>query len=345
MEKRKWYQETDHVHDVIVAGRIRLIRNLDNCEFPGKLTAEETQQILETMQEKLEALGDTHGLKLPYKALAEMDIDEKEGYCERRMINRASAEKETPVGLMADEEAGVSLVLEGEDHFRIQCLSPAADLDSLWKRANAIDNSVNEKFPYAFHEKYGYMTAYPTGMGTGLRAGITLHLPMLAAGKQFGKIVNEMSRFGVTVRGIYGEGNENYGSLFEVINQKTLGVTEEETIALVKQMADRLVLSERKIRSVTMRDHRLDLEDELYKSYGVLRYAKKLSQKEAMQYLSQLRIGQMEGLIRFEKPVNFYGMMLEIQPANTKLLASEENKDVPGMARAAYIQSRLSEPI
>lgn len=341
MQKVKWYQETDRLHDVIVAGRIRLVRNLENCEFPGKLSAEDSLMILEKMEKELAFLEEECYGGFHYLQIDALDEDSRYALKERRVINRACAEKQTSSGLFLNRKESTSITLEGEDHFRIQCLSPVAELDRLWEEAEALDEAINDRFPYAFHEKYGYLTTYPTSMGTGLRVGVTLHLPMLAAGKQFAKLVSEMSRFGVSVRGVYGDGSENYGSLYEVTNQKTLGVTEEETIALVKQMADRLVLSERKIRSVSLRDHRFDLEDELFKSYGVLSYARKLSLKEAMQYLSQLRLGQAEGLIRFEEPVNFYGLMLEIQQANTKLGASDEDREMPSRARAAFLQKQL----
>ncbi|MCD2491810.1 ATP--guanido phosphotransferase [Lacrimispora sp. NSJ-141] len=343
MQMLKWYQETEDQHDVFLAGRIRLVRNLEHYPFPVKLTEEDGAELVEKLENGLKDIGSADKRIFHTIPLSAMGTEEKEALKERRAINGAGAEKRGPESLLLSEDETVSITLDGEDHIRLQCLSHKVDLNGLWNEASRLDDYINERFAYAFHEKYGYLTAYPTNVGTGLRAAVTLHLPMLSAGKQFGKLVSEMSRFGVSVQGLYGEGSENYGSLYEVSNQKTLGQTEEEIIALVQQMADRLAASERKVKSLTLRNHRLDLEDEIYKSYGVLRYAKKLSVKEAMTYLSQVRVGEMEGLLQLKKPLNFYGLMMEIQPTNIKLLAPENEKTDLKQARASYIRSMLPE--
>ena len=288
----KWYQETENQHDVFVASRIRLVRNLAHYPFPVKLSEEGRRELSEKLSEGLKDIGSVCGRDFRRFSLSEV----------------------------------------GE-----------TELLKLWEEANRLDDYVNERFDYAFHEKYGYLTAYPTNVGTGLRAAVTLHLPMLSAGKRFGKLVAEMGRFGVAVRGVYGDGNENYGSLYEISNQKTLGVTEEEVISLVKPMADRLAASERKMKSVTLKSHRSDMEDEIFKSYGVLRYARKLSVKEAMTYLSQVRAGEMEGLLQFQKPVNVHRLMMEVQPANIRMLVSKKEETDLNQARAAYVQEMLPE--
>ncbi len=339
----KWYQETEGGHDVFTAGRIRLVRNLEHYPFPVKLPEADGRELVEKLETGLKDIGQADGRSFRLYPMTSMDKDEREALRERRVLNGAAAEKKGPESLMLSEDERVSITLDGEDHIRLQCISDKASLSELWNEADKLDDYINERFEYAFHEKYGYLTAYPTNMGTGLRAAVTLHLPMLSVGKQFGKLVSEMSRFGVAVRGLYGEGSENYGSLYEISNQKTLGVTEEEIIALVQQMAERLASSERKIKSLTLRNHRLDMEDEIYKSYGVLKYARRLSIKEAMTYLSQVRVGVTEGLLKFSSPVNLYGLMMEIQPANMKQLAPEEEKSDIRQARASYIRKKLPE--
>ncbi len=339
----KWYQETENRHDVFVAGRVRLVRNLEHYPFPLKLSGEDAGELVGKLENGLKDIGNTDGKQYQKLSVPVIDKTEKKALKERRAINDAGASKKGPETLLLSEDERVSILLNGEDHIRIQCITGGAELPALWKEAGQLDDYINERFGYAFHEKYGYLTAYPTNMGTGLRAGVTLHLPLLSVGKQFSKLVNEISRFGVSVRGVYGEGSENYGALYEVSNQKTLGVTEEEIISLVQQMADRLAASERKIKSFTLRGHRLDMEDEVFKSYGVLKYARKLSLKEAMTYLSQVRVGVTEGLLELKAPLNFYGLMMEIQPAGMELLAPEEDKDDLKKARADYIRKRLPE--
>ena len=209
----KWYQETEDQHDVFMAGRIRLVRNLAHYPFPVKLSGEESAKLEGELREGLSGIGSVDGKTFRTLPLSSMEAEEKEALRERRSINGEGAEKRGKESLLLSEDEKVSITLEGEDHIRLQCLSGKAELGRLWNEADRLDNYINERFDYAYHEKYGYLTAYPTNVGTGLRAGITLHLPLLSAGKQFGKLVSEMSRFGVAVRGVYGDGAENYGSV------------------------------------------------------------------------------------------------------------------------------------
>ncbi len=339
----KWYQKTEESHDVFVAERVRLVRNLAHEPFPVKLSEEEGKALLGRMERGMETLRDETGAAFSVLEMPELGDTEKQALKERRAINGAGAMKKGPERLLLSADESESLLLNGEDHIRIQCIGSGTGLEALWKEADRLDDAVNEQFPYAFHEKYGYLTAYPTNVGTGLRAGVTLHLPLLSVGKQFGKLVNEIGRFGVSVRGLYGDGAENYGALYEVSNQKTLGVSEAEILSLVQQMADRLAGNERKMKTMTLKNHRLDMEDEVFKSYGVLKYAKKLSVKEAMIYLSQVRVGETEGLLEFRSPMNFYGLMLEIQQANLELLAPEADRGDLKKARADHIRKRLPE--
>ena len=152
---------------------------------------------------------------------------------ERRILNSSILEKKETVGLIVSRDESVSIVLNGDDHIRMQFLSSSLSLGELWRMADQTDDYVNARFSYAFDEKYGYLTSFPTNTGTGLRASVTLHLPTLSMGKKFQSLIGDMSRFGVSLRGVYGEGSENYGALYEVVNQKTLGSTEQEIIALV----------------------------------------------------------------------------------------------------------------
>ena len=242
------------------------------------------------------------------------------------------------------KDESTSLVLNGDDHIRMQFLSAGLCLNELWNRADKLDDYINARFSYAFDEKYGYLTSFPTNVGTGLRASVTLHLPTLSQGKKFSSLVGEMRRFGLTLRGVYGEGSENYGALFEVANQKTLGLTEQEILDLVARMANQLNRQEKQVREATLSSHRLEREDEVYKSYGVLKYARRLSAKDGMTFLSQLMAGADDGLIQFADPCSVYRMMLGIQQANLMKLSHKPlGKDELDMARAEYVRKELPE--
>jgi protein arginine kinase len=340
----KWYENTNGRNDVFAAGRIRLARNLENCPFPNKMTPEEAQGLTCLLKSRLSDLGAADGRTYQYYAVNELPEKEKKALQERKAINEALAGKKTPTGLYLSEDEAVSLSFNGDDHIRIQYMSTDVDLDRLWNGCSRLDDFVNSRFSYAFHEKYGYLTAFPTNMGTGLRVSVILHLPFLSTGKQFRKLVTEVGRFGIRVKGVFGEGAENYGNLYEVSNQKTLGQTEEEIISLVYRMASHLAANERKVRSLALRENRVLLEDEAYKSYGVLKYARQLSFKEAMTFLSQIRVGLCEGLLQTESPVNVFGCMLDRQPASLRQRRlGEISQEELNILRAESIRESLPE--
>lgn len=330
------------MHDVFVMKRLRLVRNIEGNVFPGRLNREERLELLKQLEEKrLPELikGDKD---YSYCRLHELDEVSRSALFERRAINYSRVEDPAPAGLALLEDESVSLVLGGEDHLRLQYLSGSMSLENMWSRMSSLDDLLGENVPYAFDNKYGFLTAFMTNVGTGLRASVMLHLPMLSGGSQFRKLVQEYSRFGIAIKGMAGDSNENFGGLFEVKNQKTLGQSEEELIGLVSQAAGQLAAQERKVKSLALRSHRLQLEDEVCKSYGVLKYARKLSYKEAMTYLSQLRLGLCENLVQAEEPVNLFGIMLQIRPANLKKKGSVELEgDALDEARARYIREHL----
>ena len=284
------------------------------------------------------------GTQYEYVYLEELDELSRRALRERRILNSAILNKKEIVGLIVSKDESTSLVLNGDDHIRMQFLSAGLCLNELWNRADKLDDYINARFSYAFDEKYGYLTSFPTNVGTGLRASVTLHLPTLSQGKKFSSLVGEMSRFGLTLRGVYGEGSENYGALFEVANQKTLGLTEQEILDLVARMANQLNRQEKQVREATLSSHRLEREDEVYKSYGVLKYARRLSAKDGMTFLSQLMAGADDGLIQFADPCSVYRMMLGIQQANLMKLSHKPlGKDELDMARAEYVRKELPE--
>ncbi|MCI8514304.1 MAG: ATP--guanido phosphotransferase [Lachnospiraceae bacterium] len=340
----KWYENTDGRNDVFAAGRVRLARNLKSCPFPNRMSPEEIKNLNGLLKSRLSDLGEADGTAYRYYAVNELPDKERKALWERRVINETLAGRKTSTGLYLSDDESMSLSFGGDDHIRIQCMSTDVNLDQLWNECRRMDDRVNSRFPYAFHEKYGYLTAFPTNMGTGLRVSVILHLPFLSMGKQFRKLITEVGRFGIRVKGMFGEGPENYGNLYEISNQKTLGQTEEEIISLVYRMASHLAANERKVRSLALRENRVVLTDEAYKSYGVLKYARQMSLKEAMTFLSQIRVGLCEGLLQTKEPLNVFGCMLERQPASLMVRRlGEISPEELNILRAETIRDSLPE--
>lgn len=340
----RWFEKVDRERCGIVSSRIRLVRNWEQYAFPSRLTPKEGLEMIHRLEYGLRDLGKLDGKHYEYTYLEELSELDRKALRERRVLNSTIASKKTPTGIIISDEEDTGIVLNGTDHIRLQCIGVGLHLDELWKRADRLDDYINERFSYAFDDKYGYLTSFPTNVGTGLRASVILHLPTLSMGKKFGGLVTEMGRFGAIVKGVYGEGSENYGALYEVSNQKTLGVSEKEILDLVTRVASQLSSQEMQVRKMAMEKHGLESADEAYKSYGVLKYARRLSSKDAMIFLSQLMRGLDDGILKTEEPCPVYRLMLGIQPANLQKLSDRPlGKEELDMARAAYLRAELPE--
>lgn len=342
----KWFECEEENRQNIIISKIRLARNWNEYVFPSRLSKEDSQEMVKRLCDSLADLGEQDGrnyVTVYRDELSELDL---RALKERRVVNASVLDRKAPMALMVSEKEDVSLVFNGTDHIRIQALSMGLHLQELLKDANQVDDFVNARISYAYDEKYGYLTSFPTNVGTGMRASVLVHLPSLSLGKRFSTILSNMGRFGVSIRGAYGEGRENFGSVYEVTNQKTMGQTEKELAELVGKVAQQLNDQENQVRALTLKNHQLEREDEIYKSYGVLRYARRLAMKEAMTYLSQLMAGLSDGVIQTAEPCSVYRLMLGIQTANLQKLSDRPlGKEELDVARAQYLREELPELI
>lgn len=340
----RWFEEVKNDPSNIVSSRVRLSRNWEEYKFPSRLEDNEARYMVGRMSQELKGLQGMDGHRFEFRDLDKMEELDRVELRERRLLNKTLVEKKTPGSIICSEDESVSLVLNGDDHIRLQVLAPGLNLKACYEEADKLDDYINGKFPYAYSDKYGYLTSYPTNVGTGMKASIVVHLPSLSTSKRFQELLGDMSRFGTTVRGLYGRGSENSGDLYEIYNQKTLGVNEQEIMELVSNVAVQLSDQEREIREASVAKHRLLREDEVYKSYGVLKYARKLSMKEAMTYLSHLRAGIADGLVELEEFVSIYNLMMGILPAGLQKYSRRPlGKAEIEVARGKYIREHLPE--
>ena len=340
----KWFECVDPKRPGIISSRVRLVRNWNQYAFPSRLPQKESLEMLRRLELGLQNLGSLDGKHYDYWYLGDLSDLDRKALGERRVFNSTIASKKTPTGLILSEQEDTGIVLNGTDHIRLQMISPGLHLGELWERCDQMDDYINARFPYAYDKKYGYLTSFPTNVGTGLRASVVLHLPTLSLGKKFNGLVTEMGRFGAVVRGVDGEGSENYGALYEVANQKTLGLTEKEILDLVNRVALQLLAQERQVRKITLEKRRLEYADEVYKSYGVLKYARRMSAKDAMIFLSRIMSGIVDGVLETEGNCAIYRVMLGIQPANLQKISERPlEKEELDEARAAYIRRELPE--
>ncbi len=338
----KWYEVPEEYDSSVVYSRVRLVRNLAAYPFPGKMTDEESHELTGKIMGGLKHLGMRDQTDYRFADVQEMTQVEKTALVERKVLNRSILKKIDAGGMILSADERVGITVNGEDHVRIQAVEKGLNLSDCLRNVNHVDDYIGERFDYAYDEKYGYLTSFPTNVGTGLRASVIVHLPMLSRRKNFNTLVADMGRFGTTIRGVYGEGSENYGSLYRISNQKTLGQSEKDLTDLVYRAAAELDAQERRIRKGALLQHRIVCEDEAYKSYGVLKYARRLSRKDSMEFLSQIMAGVSAGILEMEEPCSIFELMLGVQPANLLMRAKRPlRKEEVEEERAEYLRMKL----
>ena len=284
-----WYLEDGKDSDVVVSSRVRIARNIAGKKFVSTASAEELKDILMTIKNS-NIDSDLHFINLS-------DLDElmKNSLVEKRVISRDLLEmKET--GILLNETEYIYIMSNEEDHLRIQVMKPGFNLDEALSDAIKVDEKISSKINYAYNDKYGFLTACPTNLGTGLRASVMLHLPALRLTGKIEKVLEVVNKVNLNVRGVYGEGTEAIGDLYQVSNKISLGVTEEEIVENVKLIVQKLIEQERKAREY-LKNQGETFEDKISRTYGNLVYARKMTYSECAKIISIVRLGISMGII------------------------------------------------
>lgn len=338
----KWYEKSGKNDDVVISSRLRLARNFNNYMFADRLEEEDALTMINTVIAQFQTDYD-------YNCIFINNCDEtkRNSLKEKRIISTYLANSKNSAVLLSRDE-GTAISLNAEDHVRIQVLGNSMNMPECFKKANEIDDYIDSHFDYAFDEKYGYKTTYPTNIGTGMKASYTLHLPALHDARRLTDISAELGRFGLKFRNVYGDGQASYGNLYQIATQKTLGQEEKEIIKDLDDIVHQLINQEREQREHFYTTDKTQMEDEIYKSYGVLKYARKLSLKDAMVLISEFMLGVSLGVLTIDANVkyNINKIIMDIQPAvinsNSKKALSVAETDI---ARAQYIRSNIPDII
>ena len=277
--------------DVILSSRLRLARNIEGFPFPIKLELNEAMQLWK----KLADFSNQKGYQ--FYDLKQFTPLEQKMLVEKHLISPTLLESKYPA-VITNQDNSLSVMVNEEDHLRLQYFSKGFHLDELWKKLSVVDDSFGEVVSYSFDEEYGYLTSCPSNLGTGIRASVMLHLPLHDFTRESNYLSN-LSRRGIAIRGAYGEGSKALGHFYQISNQRTLGKTEVDFINTVKEVAIALIQRERYLRETWVRRNQLELSDKVHRAYGVLSEARILSEEEAIEKLSLLRLGKSMGL--FEK--------------------------------------------
>jgi len=338
-----WMRGDGPESDIVISSRIRLARNLRSIPFPLIATEEQLEKVIEEVGRivQVNQAANTLG-SLTLLPMNQLKALEKRVLVEKHLISPNLADESKAGAVVLSENEAISIMLNEEDHLRIQCLFPGFQLENAWNQANAIDDWFESNLDFAFEEKYGFLTSCPTNVGTGLRASVMMHLPALVMGQQINRILPAINQLGLVVRGIYGEGSDALGNIFQISNQITLGRSETEIIDDLADVTKQLIEQERQARKTILESSRLRLEDRIYRSYGILSNARVIESKEATQRLSDVRLGIDLGLIKGTSSTILNELIVLTQPGFLQQYAGETlSPDQRDERRAKLIRERL----
>lgn len=335
-----WMTSEGEYADIVMATRVRLARNLRGYRFPIAQTEAEALAVDKMAAGAL--LDEVDGKTYSYIRMSDLTKLDKGVLVEKHLISPQLTNTERQGAVVLSEDETVSIMVNEEDHIRIQCIFPGLQLQEAFEQASHVDDLLEKELPYAFDEQFGYLTSCPSNTGTGMRASVMMHLPALTMTKQIRKIVPAISRLGIVVRGSYGEGSKARGNIYQVSNQVTLGKTEDEIIEELSSVTSRLIAHERQARGKLLEKSRTALEDRLYRSLGTLVYARLLQSGEAAKSLSDVRLGVDLGLIEGVDVSIMNELMIFMQPSFLQLYANTElTQEERDIFRAKLFRERL----
>ena len=326
--------------DIVMTSRVRLARNLNSSPFPGWAKPDNRQLVLDTIKPSVDALPE---MKNAFSTdLRELTSIQKRVLVERHLISREHAAKSSGSAAVMNRKQTLSIMINEEDHLRMQAIRPGLNLRAAYELIDSVDSALDHSLDYAFDQDLGFLTACPTNLGTGMRASSMVHLPALVLSEQINQVIQAVNKIGLAVRGLYGEGTEALGNLFQVSNQNTLGEREEEIVSRLEKVVEQIIDHEQNARESLLADNKNMLADQIGRSFAILRYAHVMSSKEALNLLSMLRLGIDLGEFPETARPTVDMLLMEIQPAHLQIVGnkklSAEERDT---TRAEILRDRL----
>ncbi|GGG27106.1 protein arginine kinase [Paenibacillus abyssi] len=338
-----WMKNDGPDSEIVISSRIRIARNIRNQPFPMLATNQQSREVMEQLtsvanSDELNELGNFDTF-----VLSDLNELEKRVLVEKHLISPNLANESRGGALILSDSESVSIMINEEDHLRIQCLYPGFQIKEAWELASRIDDIFEHEVDYAFDERRGYLTSCPTNVGTGIRASVMMHLPALVLTQQINRILSAITQVGLAVRGLYGEGSEAVGNLFQISNQITLGQSEDEIIDNLYSVARQIIEHEKAARERIIAESKIRIEDRIRRSYGILSYASIMDSKEAAQRLSDVRLGIDLGLIQSVSPQVMNELMVLTQPGFLQQVFDEKlNAEERDIRRAELIRRYLA---
>jgi protein arginine kinase len=336
----EWLRGTGAESDVVVSTRIRLARNLANVPFATRASTPQKSEIEGRAREAISAAGG-----LAYQNVQNLPALDRQFLVERQLISRELATVlEGPRGVAFDDRESTSIMVNEEDHLRLQVMKSGLSLAEAWAQINSIDDALESKLNYAFHDQFGYLTACPTNVGTGLRASVMLHLPALGITKEIEKLFRSLQKINLVVRGLYGEGSRASGDLYQISNQVTLGKSEERILQEIREVIDMILTYERRARQAIVKEQRQGQQDRVARAIGTLGSATMITSEETMELLSTVRLGIQLQLLDDIPATTINQLFIHTQAAHLqKIMGTPLDGEERNAARARYLRNRLRE--
>ena len=337
----EWLRGSGPDSDIVISSRIRLARNLAQYPFPNRADEAIHAEIEKFFEDKLKKI---EGISpLSYLDISSLEKLDRQFLVERQLISREHCESEGSRGVGISQEENISMMINEEDHLRLQVLRSGFALDECWNEVDSLDDAIEAQVTYAFSEQLGYLTACPTNVGTGVRVSVMLHLPALVITKEIQKVFQALQKINLAVRGLYGEGSQAMGDFYQISNQITLGKSEKQIIAGLKDVVPNIILYERRVRNELVKENQQRLHDQISRAYGILKNAQTISSEETMHLLSSVRMGINLGLIEDLEIPTVNELFIHTQPAHLQKIRKELLESAErNVARASYLRHRLS---
>lgn len=336
-----WLVDSGPGSDIAISSRIRLARNIQGMPFPAAAAAKQLEQVQDAAEQALKK-STVIGKKYLDFHMSDYSDVERQILLERRLISSEFLKKDQHTSLFVKQDESCAVMINEEDHLRIQALRPGLQLLKVWEQINKLDSELEKSLPYVYDSQLGYLTSCPTNVGTGMRASVMLHLPGLVLSGKINAAIQGINKLGMAVRGIFGEGTDNRGNLFQVSNQSTLGESETQIIERLSTVITQLVTHEKNCRSNLLKNKKYFLLDHVGRSYGILRHAYTLSSEEALNSLSDIRIGVDMGMFNSVDLHTVNKLFLTINPAHLQKFAQKElNSQDRDIFRAAFVRKQL----
>lgn len=339
----EWLRGTGPESDVVISTRIRLARNLAGQPFSNRATAPQKADTEARTRDAIAKLDLSH--KLDYVEVSKLTPIDRQFLVERQLMSRELASVlDGPRGVAFDDRESVSVMVNEEDHLRLQVMRSGLALEDAWGEIDKLDDALETRLTYAFHDQFGYLTACPTNVGTGMRASVMLHLPALSLTKEIEKLFRSLQKINLVVRGLYGEGSRASGDLYQISNQVTLGKSESRVLQEIREVISQILQYERRARQLLVKERKQAEQDRVARAIGTLGSATMITSEETMELLSTVRLGIQLHLIEDLPATTVNQLFIHTQAAHLqKLMGTPLDGEERNAARAKYLRNKLRE--